>query len=143
MKHIVYTLLAVTAFGFPITHAMAQNLGSGINSAIGTVGGGSISNTDGSVSASGSASGGLNGDVGVSTQTNTRTQTDAQNYYRRDTVTAEENRYGENDIRTCTQHDTHLRVAPQDINPAAGIRENIPPSARVMGRIHGGASYND
>lgn len=63
MKHVIYALLAVTALGFPLTQAMAQNAGSSSHSSIGSVGVGSVSNTDGSVGASSSASGTLGGNT--------------------------------------------------------------------------------
>lgn len=50
--------------------------------------------------------------------------------------------------RTAIQTSQEINSYPADIAPAAGVRaevrtRNIPPSARVMGGIQGGTSYND
>ncbi len=126
MKYAAYTLLAVTVISFPITQAMATDLG--------------LSGATGTSVQVGVDTPVVNNQTQVRTQTGTHMQTDGQNYHRRDTVTEEKQHYGENDIQARTQHNTHVRMAPQNINPAAG---DIPPSARVMGRIQGGMSYND
>ena len=126
MKYAAYTLLAVTVISFPITQAMATDLG--------------LSGATGTSVQVGVDTPVVNNQTQVRTQTSTHMQTDGQNYHRRDTVTEEKQHYDENNIQARTQHNTHVRMAPQDINPAAG---DIPPSARVMGRIQGGMSYND
>ncbi len=121
MKRVVYTLLAVTALSFPVSqaaHAVDASVNLGVSTPV------------------------VNTSTQAHTQTTTQMKTDGT-HYRRDTVTEDTQHYGENDIHARTQHNMHVRSAPQDISPAAGIRENIPPSARVMGRIQGGQSYND
>ncbi len=130
MKYAAYTLLAVTALSFPITQAMAAD--PGLSGAMGTSMGTSVQvGVDTPV---------VNSQTQVHTQTSTHAQSAGQNYHRRDVVTEEQQHYGDNDVQARTQHTMHARIAPQNINPAAG---DIPPSARVMGRIQGGASYND
>lgn len=47
--------------------------------------------------------------------------------------------------RSAVSASQNIRIYPADIAPAAGTPtlRNIPPSARVMGGIQGGYSYND
>lgn len=126
MKYAAYTLLAVTALSFPITQAKAVDLG--------------LSGATGTAVQMGVDTPVVNSQTQVRTQTSTHMQNDGQHYHRRDVVTEEQQHYGDNDVQARTQHNMHARVAPQNINPAAG---HVPPSARVMGRIQGGTSYND
>ncbi len=79
MKHIVYTLLAVTALSFPITQAMAQNAGAGSS--------GNNTNAGTSARTSGSSANSLSGNLGTNPSNsmsgnvgvNTRNTTSATN----------------------------------------------------------------
>lgn len=53
--------------------------------------------------------------------------------------------HNDEDARSRTQYYSTRYTRPQDISPAAGssVHIDVPPSARVMGEIQGGVSYND
>lgn len=88
---------------------------------------------------------GMSGQVGVSSHINKAPVYDPfglgvrdRHVYERD---AAERRA--RDHRVLKQNDDLLAYPAASITPAAGAIRNIPPSARVMGGIQGGYSYND
>ena len=125
MKYFMLTALLGTAITLSSQAAYAETLHSGLG--VGISGEAGVSAPV------------VNADINADTQVRTSTRTRIDNYgeqgYRH---------HNDEDVKARTQYQADTRMAPQDINPAAGaVHQGVPPSARVMGEIQGGASYND
>lgn len=125
MKHFMLTALLGTTMALFSQAAYAETLHNGLGTGI-----------SGQVGVSTPIA---NADIGADTQVRTTTRTRIDNHGVQDY-----RHHNDEDVKSRTQYQASTHVAPQDISPSAGaVHQDVPPSARVMGEIQGGMSYND